>query len=521
MKPLQKSVLFKLTLAVLIVCLCLSGALALASGEKGLRLGVSWGPDSNPPDPAKGWDGWYCNEIGMTETLLVLDFDQKLVPKLAESFRNLTPTTWEIKLRNGVKFHDGLPLNAKAVKFSFARILDEKSPVFNERLRNLLGLKSISVKDDYTVRFETKKPVASFAYKLADPGLGILSPKSGPKGIYGTGPFKFSLMIPDEKVVVERFDGYWGKKAGLPSVSFVINKDPQAKMLAFEAGDLDVLGQFPEMDVQRVKGDKRFQIHNRETNRVCYFITRLQKGPLANPDIRLALNYAVDRREVVDVVLSGVGGVVGASVFPKVLPWSNSKLKPYPYDPAKAKELLAKAGAVDSDKNGVLEYKGAPLSLKIWTYEGRPSLRPTVELVQAQLKRVGIDSQIRVVKSTSTCEEAIRKDEADLVLYMANSAPQGDPDYFVTTWLGPESSLNYNRYQNKELGGLLKKGRISFDPAERKKIYDRIQEIIYRESPVIVMFHTAKVAASWSHVKNYRIHPAEIYVITPEIKIED
>ena len=108
----------------------------------------------------------------------------------------------------------------------------------------MLDLKSISVKDGHTVQFETKKPVASFAYKLADPGLAILSPKSGPNGIYATGPFKFALMVPNEKFVVERFEGYWGPKAGLPSVSFMVNKDPQAKMLAFEAGDLDVLGQF-------------------------------------------------------------------------------------------------------------------------------------------------------------------------------------------------------------------------------------------------------------------------------------
>ena len=127
MKPVVKLPVFKLVLAVLIVCFCLSGTLAMASEEKGLRLGVSWGPDSNPPDPAKTWDGWYCNEIGMSETLLVLDFDQNLIPKLAESYRNVNPTTWEIKLRKGIKFHDGLLLDAKAVEFSFSRIIDEKA----------------------------------------------------------------------------------------------------------------------------------------------------------------------------------------------------------------------------------------------------------------------------------------------------------------------------------------------------------------------------------------------------------
>ena len=241
---------------------------------------------------------------------------------------------------------------------------------------------------------------------------------------------------------------------------------------------------------------------------------------MADQNIRLAFNYAIDRQEIVEVVLSGVGGVAGAGIFPKVLPWNNKELKPYPYDPEKAKELLKKAGAVDSDGDGILEYKGEPLNLKIWTYEGRPSLKPTVELAQAQLKRIGIDSKIRMTKSGASCEEALSNNEADLILYMFNTTPQGDADYFVTNLLSSGSSMNRNRYKNDTIEKLLVQGRTTFDFKERKAIYDRIQKIVYDENPLIVVFYKAKVAAAWNHVKNYRIHPAEIYVITPDIKIE-
>ena len=219
--------------------------ISMGEEDRGLIMGMSWGPANNPPDPARGWDGWYCNEFGLTETLMALDFEQNLFPLLAESCTNVAPTQWEVRLKEGIAFQDGAPLNAEAVKLSFERFLNKDSKAFNERLERLLGLKSISVKDDRTIIFETEQPLASFAYKLADPGTGVVSPAGAEKGLFGTGPFKFKSFVPNEKLVVERYDGYWGKKAGLPRVTFVFNKDSQAKMLAFEAGDLDLLPQFP------------------------------------------------------------------------------------------------------------------------------------------------------------------------------------------------------------------------------------------------------------------------------------
>ncbi|GAB6145250.1 ABC transporter substrate-binding protein [Desulfocicer niacini] len=494
--------------------------LSMGADHKGLIVGTSWGPGSNPPDPAKNWDGWYLNEIGVTETLMALDFDQKLVPLLAESCTNISPTTWEIRLKAGITFHDGAPLNAEAVKWNFDRFLDEKSNTFNERMAQLLSIKNIHVKDDKTVVFETIEPLASFANKLADTGTGLISPLSEGKGTFGTGPFQVKAFFPNEKMIAERYEGYWGKKALLPRVTFVYNKDSQAKMLAFEAGDLDLLPLFPEMDIQRIEKDPRFQIYNRETNRICYLVPRINSGPLADPNIRMALNYAIDRKEIVEVVLSGIGGTVGSGIFPNVLPWHNQSLSPYPYDPEKAKALLRQAGVTDSDGDGMLEYQGDPIKLRMWTYSGRPSLRPTLELVQAQLKRIGIDSQIRVSKSGSTNREAMKNNQADLILSLSSTAPQGDPDYFVSTWLGAESSLNCSQYKNEELGKLLAKGRTTFDFEARKAIYDRIQKIIYEENPMMVLFYKSKVSAGWNHVKNYRVHPAEIYVIRPEMAIE-
>lgn len=256
------------------------------------------------------------------------------------------------------------------------------------------------------------------------------------------------------------------------------------------------------------------KIHHSPTARLCFFFVRVADGPLADPRIRKAVNYSIDRREIVDAVLAGIGGEAGVSIFPNVLPWSNRGLKPYPYDPEKASRILADAGAIDNDGDGIRELNGRPVVLNMWTYEGRASLKPTLELVRSQLKRAGISSRIRVTRKGSPINQAMKKGEVHLNLQMWNAAPQGDPDYFISMVFTKNAGSNFMGYHNPELDELARKGKTTFDQKERKKIYDRIQEIIYEESPVIVLFHKSMVTAVNDDVENFRIHPAEKYILT-------
>ncbi|MDL1987702.1 MAG: ABC transporter substrate-binding protein, partial [Deltaproteobacteria bacterium] len=134
---------------------------------------------------------------------------------------------------------------------------------------------------------------------------------------------------------------------------------------------------------------------------------------------------------IVDAVLAGIGGEVGASVFPKILPWNNRNLQPYLYNPDKASELLTEAGAKDNNGDGILEINGRPLLLNIWTYEERASLKPVLELVQMQLQKIGIATKLKVTKKGSPINYAMKKGEVHLNLQMWNVALQGDPYYFI------------------------------------------------------------------------------------------
>lgn len=515
---MPKNKKFGSTLILLILISIVFTAINIfASGSDELTIAKPFGPSVRVPDPAKGSNGWYTSEAGVTETLFVLDFDMNLKAWLVESYRNLSPLVWEIRLRKGVLFHDHTPMNAFAVKWAIDRVIDEKSEVFNKRIQELLGIKTITVKGPLTLSFETHKANAAFLYDLTSPGTAIIGPGSNEERIVGTGPFVLERVVPNQEMIVSRFDGYWGGRPGLSGVVLKIVKNPSTRMLAFEADELDVAVNFPEQDVKRIASRKDVKIIHNPSNRLCFFFVRIADGPLADFRIRKAINYAIDRQEIVEAVLADVGGEIGASIFPAILPWSDRSLKPYPYDPAEASRLLAEAGAKDSNGDGILEFNGRPLVLNAWTYEGRASLRPTLELVQAQLSRVGIGTRLRVTQKGSAINQAMKKGEVHLNLQMWNVAPQGDPDYFISNVLTTDARSNFMGYCNPELDRLAKRGKVTFDPKERKEIYDRIQEIIFAQSPLIVLFHKSMVSAVHDDVENYRIHPAEKYLLTSEL----
>ncbi len=504
-------------LITILLTVCMVSSVCLASGNNELVVAKPFGPSVELPDPAKGSNGWYTGEAGVTETLFVLDFNMHLQPLLVKSHRNISPFKWEIHLKEGIMFHDHTCLDASAVKWSLERLVDERSPSFNKRIQGLLDIRSITVQDKYCLIFETNRPNAAFLYNLTTPETGIVSSNIDRGRLCGTGPFMLDKVIPEEKMVVKRFDRYWGERPRLRKALFVTIKNPITRMLSFESGQVDVAVNFPENDAVSIMSQPDVRIVHRPTARVCFFFVRVKDGPLASPIIRKAINYAIDRQEIVKTILSDIGGRAGGTIFPDVLPWSNRAIAPYPYDPERALQLLKSAGARDSNHDGILEIDCKPICLSMWTYTTRPALKPTLELVQAQLARIGIASKLHVTQRASPINRAMDQGLADLNLQMWNTAPQGDPDYLISDIFITGARSNHMGYHNPEVDALAQRGRATFDIKKRKKIYDRIQKIIFEQSPVIVLFYKSDVTALRRSVQGYRIHPAEKYLLTPWI----
>ena len=199
--------------------------------------------------------------------------------------------------------------------------------------------------------------------------------------------------------------------------------------------------------------------------------------------------------------------------------WANGDLA-LDYDPEKAKALLDEAGIKDTNGDGNRELDGEEISLKIRSYEGRAALRPTLEITQALLQQIGIGAEIAMGEYDAN-NEALKAGQIDMHLQAWGTAPQGDPDYFPSTLIESGVGYNFSGYSNEELDGLLKKGREDFDDEVRKEYYDRIQEIINAELPLIPVFHKTQVSVGNGKVQGYNIHPAETYLVTPDLTLAE
>ena len=488
--------------------LALGTALPVSAQEGSLTISVGFGPTAEIPDPRAGYNGWMSNQTGVTETLMGIDYELNLYPRLAEGIEQSSPTTWRVTLRDGLMFHDGTPVTAQAVVDAIAAISDEDHPGHNARVASLLDLAGIEADGDTIVVFETNSPNAAFPWTLSEPAIAVLGPVSEDFPINGTGPYVFQEAVPEQLYVVEANPDYRLGTPGLEEVRVVAIPDPRAAALAFEAGEVDLVINYPEADFARIQetGATGFSA---PTTRLYFYTVNAQNGPMANPLIRRAVSLAIDRGGVVDAVLSGVGGQAAGTVFPSDMGWA-ADIAPT-YDPVLAEELLAEAGAVM--EGGIWMLDGEPLEIDIVTYSSRSALSPTAELTQAFLQAIGVTATVRVGEWGAS-NDAIAAGEADLFLQAWVTTPQGDPGAVLETLLQSEGGSNSGGYANPELDQLLADGRTTFEQSGREAIYDEVQDIIASDAAMIPVFHVSQVNVGVPELSGYAVHPTETYWVT-------
>lgn len=492
---------------------------ASAAGVE-MTIAVPFGPTGEAPDPRARQNGWLANRAGVSETLIGLDYSMNMVPRLAASFENMSETEWKITLREGVLFHDGTPVTADAVKESFAKLSVEGHPGNNPRLVKLLGIAEIEIVDPLTMIFRTEAPNSAFLWSLTEPSAAVMKDGTDAMPLIGTGPFVFVRSEADKTYEVKGFADYWGGKPKLDRLVLDAISDASVAALALQAGDVDLVTHYLEPEFAKLKEEGGAQLFAAATSRLFFFQPRIEDGPLANDALRQAVSLGLDRETIVAAALAGVGGQTADSIFPSnMTSWVNADLQ-LAYDPEQAKSMLDEAGIVDSDGNGIRELNGEDVVLKIRSYEGRAALRPTMEISQVMLQRLGLGVEIAMGEWGAN-NEALQAGEIDMHLQAWGTAPQGDPDYFPSTLVATGASYNISGYTNPELDALLEKGRSLFDNDARKPIYEEVQAIINRDLPVIPVFHKTQVSVGNGKVTGYQIHPAETYLATPDLSVAD
>ncbi|HEX7066422.1 MAG TPA: ABC transporter substrate-binding protein [Bacillales bacterium] len=420
-------------------------------------------------------------------------------------------TVYTFTLREGVKFQNGEKFTADAVVFNFNRWKNGEGefpyyPSMFGGYGDKSVIKSVEAVDDYTVKFTLDRPLAPFLKDLAMSPFAIASPKAIQKygedfGKHpvGTGPFKFVEWKPNNTITLEKYEDYWNEELPkLNRVIFKVIKSNRARLTALENGEIDLMLGLNPSDIKEVKGKKGLQVFYRPPLNIGYLGLTVTRKPFGNPKVRRAMNYAINKKEIVEAFYADQAKVA-VSPLPPTIAGFNANLDPYEYNPEKAKQLLAEAGYPDGFK---MELWAMPVPRPYM-----PNGKKIAQAMQADLKKVGIDAKI-VSYDWATYLEKASKGEADAFL-LGWTSDNGDADNVLYTLLSSDAigSNNYTYYSNKELDKVLKKAQKVTDPKKRQELYKKAQEIIHKDAPWVPIVHSTPALAGDANLAGFKPHP--------------
>ena len=435
-------------------------------------------------------------------------------PALAKSWTiSEDGLTYTFELRDGVSFHDGTPFNAAAVKFNFDRMLDETHPYHDTGPFPLSfffsAVDSVTVVSERSVRFALKEPYAPFLSNLAYPTGLIVSPdavkrhgKDFGRHPSGTGAYNFAEWESNAKVVVTRNDGYWDGAPSLEAIVFRPITDGNTRVAEMLAGGIDMMVEVPPDSVETFAKDAGYVVHEQAGPHVWFLILNAKDGPMADKRVRQAVNYAIDKKTLVDNVLQGTAEIA-AGPTPPAFSWAyNESLQPYPYDPDKARALVKEAG-----------FEGAKLTF--YVTEGGSGMLDPVPMgaaIQADLAKIGFDVEIETYEWNTFLGKVNpglegKADMAEMA-WMTND-PDTLPYLALRSGAWPDKGgFNSGYYANPEVDKLLEAARRSTDQSERAKLYRRMQEIVQEDAPWAFIANWKQNAVTSDNVGGFKLQPS-------------
>jgi peptide/nickel transport system substrate-binding protein len=409
------------------------------------------------------------------DSLITWGDDGTAKPSLAESWTKVNDLTYQFKLRSGVKFTDGTPFNAAAVKNHF-----ERAAQGNFGKAYYFMIDTISADNDTTVTFKLKQPYAAFVNNLSIMTGGIMSPAAVTKfgdtvgrNPSGTGPYKLSEWVAGERIVVERNPDYWGQKPYLDKIVFRYISDESTRMAGLEAGELSVIQNAPPQRAKDLKSSSTLQLIQGPYAQSIFLGFTASNPILAKKDVRTAIASVVDRDALVQGVTEGITRSASGFVPPEVVKTGATATRP---DQTKAKELLAKAGY----PNG--------LSIDFWVTTGRYIRdKEIAQALQQPLKSIGVDANIKAL-DYAAFSSGMGRHEAGLFLLGWGST--SNPDTLLRTLFHSKSAANWSDYKNPAIDKLI-------DDAINQSSYDNAVKL-WGETEKALLDDVAAVPIYWS-----------------------
>lgn len=503
--------------------LLLTGCGGDSSGGGGdstvLKVGVTNFADTL--EPTQNYFGWVVMRYGLGECLTKFDEKMNIVSWLAESWSTSEDhLTWTFKIRDNVKFSNGDPLTAEAVKSSIERAFQK-----NTRASTFFEYESITA-DGQNLIIKTKKPLPGMPGYLADPLFIIVDTAAeserdfSKQGPICTGPYTVESFV-KEKAIMKKNPNYYAEvpfeTVEIPSID-----DPNTRAMALQAGDVDVAVNIAAGDIDIFKGNDKFFVDEIPSLRVV--LARMNQNPdriLSDPKVRAAFISGCDRETYNKVLLKGTF-IPGKAPVPPSLDYGFDKLTdPNAYNPERAKTLLTEAGWADSNGDGILDKDGKNLELDFVVYNSRAELPLYAEAVQADLKKLGFDIKINTVDYNLIDNMGI-KGEYDLLISNITTANTGDPEIFLTwywkTNVDGNNPQNGSGYSNPEYDAKLEQLNSEFDAEKRKQLIIDLQQILLNDGASIFFGYPQTNIISSKRVDGVKMYPSDYYWITNLIK---
>lgn len=459
----------------------------------------------------------------MFDGLVTRDATNGVHMELAETMEWTDEQTLNIKLREGVKFHDGTEMTADDVVYTFERIINENQIDFPEphtspRKGLISPLASIEKTGKYTVNMHFNGPWPPAMQLLVHQQIvpKAYLEKVGTEGFIakpiGTGPFKFVSAQPGfEEVVLERFDDYYGGapdlapvgKACAGQVVFRVIPEASTRVSALLAGEVDIITSVPQDLIGTLSSNEDVQVKTAAGTQPKWMELNVNKAPFDDVNVRKALNYAVDKDLIIQQIYGGRAVPLPGALSP-YNEFVNKSLSPYPYDTAMAIDLLRQAGWEDTNGDGILDKDGQPFSFTIDTLE---EWRPLAESVADMYRAVGLDANVRFWEY-SVIKDQLMAGERQAYLDDWGDSAFDPVGHFEAKWHGfvadtPYGRGNFSTYNNERVNELIVQGETTGAPEARHTIYDEAQQIVYEEAPAVFLILPEEVEAASASISNW------------------
>lgn len=472
-----------------------------ATGQTTLRIGLAEDPDVLDPTLARTYVGRIVFS-SICDKLFDIDQNLNVVPQLALSHETSADgKSVTIKLRPGVKFHDGEPFDAEAARFSLDRHLNMTGSF---RKPEISAIETIDVIDPLTIKLNLKAPFAPLIAQLTDRAGMMVSPKAaketgdkfGLKPVCA-GPYKFVERVQQDRIVMEKFADYWNKdNVHIDRITYLPIVDSTVRLASLKSGGLEMIERLLATDIKEIRSDPKLKLSSAlelgyQGMDINVGNGEKSKNPLgSSAKVRQALNYAIDREALTQVVFNGEF-VPGSQWVNPEHPYFQKNYPVTKRDVAKAKALMKEAGVT------------APFDVDFMVPKGAET-QAVAEVIQAMASEIGINMKIRVTEFATSLKQAEAGDyQAYLLAWSGRTDPDGN-SYIFHKCKAPQ---DYPGYCNAEADKLLDDARVVLKLEDRKAVYEKLTKIILDDLPKFYLYHRRVLIAHTARLEGYTQMP--------------